>query len=1266
MAQIGIISGITTNATNFLQGGITSFIGSAMDSTGFGGAIDSAIGGLGLGDTAFGNILGLDNLGSKLSNRLTTSLTGAINDKLFGGGGAKKHSYGRQLKNLQVQSSTYGEVIPTVYGTSRIAGNIIWARPIKETAHTTSAGGGGVLGKGGPSGGGDRTDFSYSATLAIALCEGEIDDVTRVWADAKAIDPAQLGISYTLYKGSEDQAVDPTIESFQGVGSTPAYRGLAYVVIEDFPLAEFGNRIPNFTFEVKRKLLLSGGGEALENRITSMIMIPGSGEFVYDTVVQRKMGGQYLGDGITFVQNGGSTCINQNNVSSKADALVALDQLAETCPNLEWVGLVVTWFGNSTDAGDCILRPGVEYVTGAATKPDSWSVGLYDRAGAHAITHDADGNPVYGGTPSDACVLRYVEELRNRGYKIMLYPMFFMDTPDKPWRGRVTGSASDVETFFTNSNGYNSFIMHYANLVEDKVDAFIIGSELIGLTKIKDVINNYPAVTQLVGLAATVKGILGSGVKVGYAADWSEYHHTDGGWYNLDPLWASSNIDFIGIDAYFPLTDAPQTRYDRQEATDGWTSGEGWDFYYTDEARTSTAPLIPAYAWKNIAWWWSHTHTNPGGATTAWTPASKPIWFTEFGFPSVDGSTNQPNVFYDPSSSESYFPRHSRGTVDFRAQRLGLEATFDQWEGSGMVENMFIWTWDARPYPFWPQLSDVWKDSGLWRTGHWVNGKLGISGLASIVADICRRAGLPEERFDVSSLTELVDGYVLDKRQDARAALTLLARAYFFDCVESDGVLKFVPRGQEPVLELSENELVPLKDNPRELVQITRAQELDLPRKVDITYISRSFEYQVGSQYAERTSVATEDVATLSLPIVMGDVQARQIANTALYNTWMERTSYRLRLPAAYAALEPTDVIEVTEGEFTHRIRITRTSVQEGGMLDIAGVAEDSAVYRQHTDNEDTAVVPGVVTAVGDTALELLDLPLLPDSEELQLHVAMAGEASLWRGAILYRSNDGGTSYRQVVSASAATMGSATEALGEASPCLWDEANRVEVVLLNGELESVTELAVLNGANAALLGEEIIQFRNATLTAPGVYSLSGLLRGRLGTESAIAIHEAGERFVLLDARLSRMGMPIGMLGLSRLYKPVSIGHTLAQTDAESFTWNAVSLKPYAPVHITGTRDGGGDLTIRWIRRTRTGGDWRDNADVPLGEAQEAYELDVFDGADIVRTITVNAATATYTATEQTADFGSPQSSISIRVYQLSAMVGRGRAGEATI
>ncbi len=106
--------------------------------------------------------------------------------------------------------------------------------------------------------------------------------------------------------------------------------------------------------------------------------------------------------------------------------------------------------------------------------------------------------------------------------------------------------------------------------------------------------------------------------------------------------------------------------------------------------------------------------------------------------------------------------------------------------------------------------------------------------------------------------------------------------------------------------------------------------------------------------------------------------------------------------------------------------------------------------------------------------------------------------------------------------------------------------------------------------------------------------------------------------------------------------------------------------PWSPVQIAGARNGGGDLTITWVRRTRFGGVWADGVDVPLNEESERYEVDVMNGANVVRTFPTTTPIASYSAAQQVADFGSAQSSVSVRVYQLSASVGRGWPGSAII
>ena len=1204
--------------------------------------------------------------GAYIGARIGHSIGASIDNSVLGG---KKSTYiGPRLGDLGVQSSAYGKMIPVVYGTMRLGGNIIWSQPISETATTTTS----TAGGGGKGGGGkvsqSSTTYTYSVSLAIGICEGPIDDVLRIWADAKQLDLSQFTVR--IYKGDEAQLPDSLIQSVSGAANTPAFRGLAYVVFENFPMGDYGNRIPNFTFEVKRKFLAADyNGDTLENLISGVVMIPGAGEFVYDTQIEYKIPGTQVGS--QWVQQGSQIPLNSHTPYGKANSLVSLDQLKATLPNVGWVSVVVSWFGTSMDAGTCIVLPGVEYQTGGITSPNSWTCGSFTRASAHLIT-SISGSPQYGGTPDDGSILRYLTELRNRGYKIAFYPLMFMDVTGKPWRGNLTGAATDVSNFFTKTNGYNAFITHYSSLVNGYVDAFIIGSELKGLTKVTDTPGNYPAVNQLVSLAATVKGTLGSSVKVTYAADWSEYHHTDGGWYNLDPLWASSNIDVIGIDAYFPLTDGPQNNYDITATIAGWTSGEGYDWYYTDTARTIKASLSAPYAWKNISWFWNNTHTNPGGGTTAWVPGSKKIWFTEYGFPSVDATTNQPNVFYDPSTTGSAFPYNSKGRVDFVAQRVGLIATQEQWKSSSMVERMFVWTWDARPFPYWPDLNAIWSDGVDWKTGHWLQGKLGTSSVAAILTDICMRAGLLTADIDVSRIFNQVDGFVISNQQTYRTAIESLQAGYFFDSVESDNLLKFIPRGNAPVVAISEDNIVGKSDlHSGEFFTITRTQEIELPKRINVVYLTRLSNYQSATQYSQRQVTSSLEAVTLDLPIVCDDQIAKNIADKTLFSTWMGRSSYQFELPLSYAQLEPTDVITVTVSGITHTIRITSTRTFAASYIQVQGISENAATLDFYTAPANGTGLLQANNAVATTSLVFLDIPAMPadSATSASLRFAGCGITSNWKGSAIYRSDDGGANYARLIDlTSMSAIGNASNALSSGPTNVFDETGSVAVLLIdNNPLQSVTQLAVLNGANVALLGNEIIQFTTATLVQPNQYTLTGLLRGRLGTEWAVGTHVAGETFVLLDSNVGKVNMPSNLFGLLRAYKPVTYGSTLTATTEQDFTYSAAALKPYSPVQIAGTRDGSNNLTINWVRRTRLGGDWKDYVDVPLNETSEAYEIDIMNGSNVVRTLTgLATATASYTAAQQTTDFGATQPSVSIKVYQLSSVVGRGFAGVATV
>ena len=171
---------------------------------------------------------------------------GMIDQKIFGK--SAPDIEGARLSDLKVQVSTYGNMLPITYGTTRLAGNIIWATPLQETKHSEDAGG-----KGG--GGQEINSYTYSVNFAVALTEGKIEGIRRIWANGNLIydrsdTVSNNNVKVLVYTGTETQLPDPLMQAYLGAGNVPAYRGTAYAVFENLQLEKFGNRIPNLSFEV--------------------------------------------------------------------------------------------------------------------------------------------------------------------------------------------------------------------------------------------------------------------------------------------------------------------------------------------------------------------------------------------------------------------------------------------------------------------------------------------------------------------------------------------------------------------------------------------------------------------------------------------------------------------------------------------------------------------------------------------------------------------------------------------------------------------------------------------------------------------------------------------------------------------------------------------------------------------------------------------------------------------------------------------------------
>ncbi|CAN5256837.1 glycoside hydrolase TIM-barrel-like domain-containing protein [soil metagenome] len=1200
-------------------------------------------------------------LGGGIGRAIGGALGGIVDRGLIGSLQPSRQS-GPRLETLRLQSSADGAPMACAFGRARVTGQVIWAARFLEGRNETRGG------KGGPK----IVDYDYSLSFAVALCEGPIDGVGRVWADGQPLDLS--GVTMRVHRGDADQTPDPLIEAVESV--CPAYRGTAYVVFEDLALGLFGDRVPQLSFEVFRR----PEGDGLEERLEGVCLIPGAGEFMLATeAVLRR-------EGLTR-----TTPENLHNGEGRPDLLVSLDQLAAQCPNLKRVSLVVGWFGDDLRAGHCRVRPGVER-RDKPTEPLVWSVAGLDRSSAHLISENG-GAPAYGGTPTDESVRQAVAALKARGWAVTLYPFVFMDIAADnalldpyggvaqaayPWRGRIRGedgptASGQVGALFGDADdwGLTRLALHYAALVaETGADGLLIGSEMRGLTWTRDEGGNHPAVAQYCALAEACRTIVGPDVALSYAADWSEYfafHPTDGSGdvvFHLDPLWSHADIDHVGIDWYPPLGDWR----DGDGGIDAVTwpgpsdaaylaaqvaGGEGFDWYYADDAdrvaqvRTPIEDTAYGEDWiyrpKDLVGWWSHAHHDRVAgvrrvSATDWVPGMKPIRLTEFGCAAVDRGGNAPNLFIDPKSAESRLPPASTGARDDRMQRGLLEATLGHFGssehnpissvyGGPMLDGADAWCWDARPFPAFPARVEVWADAGAWRTGHWLNGRLSGE-TAALLAALLRRGGLSDDMFRIEAPVPQVEGYVVDRPMRTRDAIAPLVSALGLAAVERDGGLTLVQASAGGVS--IDRDALAIGDGGGDGIVRTRSAEAR-PSAARVRYIDEAAEYQTGSVVVR--GVGDGGGVDIDLPAVCGIALAEAVAGRALGGEDEVDTLILSVGPLEAIRLETGDTVRVEGQDGAWRI--------DGVSLDETPTATLSRARPVVIGDAALAWRPGDPPAVvGAPFFRVLDLPLLPGQEDDERPV-VAVAVDPWRSMRVFAGvHDEALPARGDVG-EPASIGRLITPLHAGPRGRWDIGGALVVQVEGRVPESRTDLAVLAGGNAVAIetaaGWEIVQFASATLIGSRTWRLSRLLRAQQGTDAEMSAGaEVGNLVVFLDGRTTRASAGPAERGLPLIWRAGPRGTPAGGAGFSEIdtTLSGTSQRPWAPAHLS-IRSGADGLQAAWIARSRRNGDaW----ELDVASDPDTFHVRVMNGPDALRSLTVEAAGFAYASADIATDF----------------------------
>lgn len=511
----------------------------------------------------------------------------------------------------------------------------------------------------------------------------------------------------------------------------------------------------------------------------------------------------------TYTLGTESRVTNRLSGQPYTDFVHSVDDMMVCLPKVSHVNLMVSWHGTDLRVGECEIVPKVERAT-LSTTPYSWQVGPLVRSGAQVLSRIAN-KPVLGGAPSDRSIHEAITYLKSKGLSVTVCPIMLMDIPTVndlpspyggdsqpayPDRSLITchpapgetgtvdltaAAATQMEAFFgtveatdfswnstenrVNYSGPSDewsmrrFILHMATIAADAgADGFLIGSELMGITKVRSDDGSFPAVDQMVSMLPEVRALVGSEVEISYAAHHTEFHSYQPSSGNilfpLDDLWANDDINYVGINNFMPVTDWRNgdhldraagylSEYQKNYIQSNIESGEYFDWFYasfsdrTDQVRTPIEDASYGEDWilrnKDIRGWWSNEHrVRVSGVrdtvSTAWVPESKQIAFTEIGIPAVHRGTNDPDSVYIVHSSASAFPPFSSLRPDAAVQRAALEAHLFYWKTNGgdmlYQERVSLHTWDARPFPTFPDRDDYFTDAGNWLKGYWLNGRL--------------------------------------------------------------------------------------------------------------------------------------------------------------------------------------------------------------------------------------------------------------------------------------------------------------------------------------------------------------------------------------------------------------------------------------------------------------------------------------------------------------------------------------------------------------
>ena len=1210
---------------------------------------------------------------------------------------------GPRLDDLGAPTTNPGKQIPFAVGQNIAPGQIIWSTGLVETEHVEKVSGG----KGGGSSQKIKT-YTYSTSLALAFNDGEICGVQRIIAGGSKViwsakigetlteaeinalvdarydevyaeqetywggqtDPATGGSRYTtgqvgdlsdanaqneadklraeleaqnediqprysqieFFDGTETQQPSSIIESVEGAGNVSAFRGTAYVVIQDLELADFGNFVPPIAIhyategEVAATAdVTTGSGEGTDSGT-------GAGWYFID----------YSRSRIYTPISGGGTVYSPETLMHEYD-LATLEEL-------DTHDLTIL----TGDGGGAMELRGFDPVTGYLygwhshnpPGPDTFNMRcyVYDPATKTVVTNvnfvDAD----YPNHPIDFI---------NQHYPIIRSP-----------------------------DG------NHAAVISSELDTNAVGTAHVAVS--------FPDLTFHTQLSVPEPGTVeGSPSRPKWQV--ATINSENGG--TASDAWAAW-VSFGRIRFYkYSLTNSDTI------TTTVYSDILASTFHPTrsfNKLPVDWCPFVDS-ADGNIV-----LMLNMGiadGAVQAtvvfkWNPTTEAIvWQAEWPDTTFNEQVSRQNVRLNGGLWRIYVGPDVY-TLDLETGDIATEVNITDAEEAVIFSDSD--TWDGQDRCFY----HVMLDGATFNRFR----KFCFQGacladpitLTDVITDYMTRAGFAATEFTVDSAldSETIWGFNDNAGRSSRDILEDLARIRPIIVNEVEGKIKFRLADQATVATIPKEDVRAYDgqgDPPAWISEIQTLEDLALPKTLRITYQDIDRALNPTTAIFTREVTQSRTVSEFSVQAV-DDAQAmRNSVFTAMSVLMSSKRTFKLSVPLKYMVIEPGDVVVIPVSDTrTARARVIECVLGANNIVEMElSLYIDTSLGIVHTDQfefTETDTAPVVTNA----ELYLLDVPYLTDSAELNdagaedygIYAAVGSLSTGFPGANLYvNATDLQTTE---------TFGTVTQATGAPE---WTLAGQFTVPTQAGRIvqlpdlnatglvqDTVSELIVafrtagasftsisdaqmpLSQENAFVVGDEIIQAQTVELIGASTYLFTNLYRGLQGTEWAIGTQAVGDDVIYLDSgALQRIDLEnADLIGLDVDFRAVTVGSDVTIADTTTLAFTGASRKPYAPTISDVIRAEDGAITFTLNPRNRYGSLWTPATPAFESDPQD-FEVDVYSGATVVRTLTISDAyEITYTAAQQVTDFGGTQASVTVRPYQLNAAGDRGFTNEEAI